>query len=209
MRALTQTTMASLLCLGLVAGCRHAPPPVDGSVRPGGALPALALRRVALATPHAVDELSQSWAADRGAAEAAAGLLRLADMLDAKLLARDAGARRLALEAVVRTVHAGALSERFDQVRAVVDRLYRAAPEAAETRFALAYLRWILLEPTADGLRPRAGTGDILADLHLQLSALAREAPQFDGPDPYDAAWIRRTRDEVAALAQSPSPAGL
>jgi hypothetical protein len=105
-------------------------------------------------------------------------------------------------------VQAGQLSERFEALRGVVDRLYRAAPEAPETRFALAYLRWILVADGEGRVERRSVDESVLLDLHTQLSALVRDTPTFAGPPPFDARWIRQARDAVKAkLGAAPAPA--
>jgi hypothetical protein len=142
----------------------------------------------------------QAIAAVEGAPAAARAWLALAARQDDRSLKDRAGSRRLVIEAVVRTVQAGTLGEQFETLRGVVDRLYRAAPTAAETRFALAYLRWILLSNGEGGLRRGDVDLDVIRDLEQQLATLLREHPDFVGPAEFDAPRLTRELEGVRAL---------
>ncbi len=195
-------------CVAIAGGCEHEAAPVELWQAEGAPTPALSLRAAPLHDPAVLPALWRGLAAVEGDVAAAQVVLTLATRQDDDALRDDAGARRLVIEAVVRLVQSGQLSERFEALRGVVDRLYRAAPEAPETRFALAYLRWILVADGEGRVERRSVEQSVLVDLHTQLSALVRDTPTFDGPPPFDAAWIRQARDAVKAkLAPAEAPA--
>lgn len=199
-------TIAAAVCLA--SGCEHEAAPIEAWQSPEGPTPALSLRAAPLRDPATLPGLWRGLAAVEGDVAAAQLLLTLAGRQDDDALRVDEGARRLVIEAVVRLVQAGQLSERFEALRAVVDRLYRTAPEAPETRFALAYLRWILVADGEGRVERRSVDESVMVDLHSQLAALVRDTPAFDGPPPFDAAWIRRARDAVKAkLGPATAPA--
>lgn len=189
----------------LTSACQHEPAPASAfgpadELPPGLVLPAVELGADARADHATLGELWRSLAAVEGEPAAAAALLTLAARQDDASLKERPGARRLAIEAVVRTVQAGALSQRFEELRGVVDRLYRTAPSAAETRFALAYLRWILVSDGAGGVRRGDVDASVIRDLEQQLSTLLREQPDFRGPAEFDADRLRRELIAVRAL---------
>ena len=135
---------------------------------------------------------------------AAALLLASATTLDDSALRDAAGARRLAIHAIYHTVHSRGLGSGFKQVRQLVDRMYGVAAKAPETRFALAYLRWILLSDGRGGLQLADMTPDVAQDLLAQLEILTRDHPDFDGPGDFDRDRLVAERDAVRALLANP-----
>lgn len=202
--------MAGLLgfcaCAALQLGCEHEPAAKTAFGAPEAAPPGLLLRERTLgagatADHHVLGEMWSTLSTIEGPEAAATALLQLAARQDDASLRDRAGARRLVIEAVVRTVQSGALGDRFEVLRSVVDRLYRAAPTAAETRFALGYLRWILLSDGRGGLRAGSVDASVVQDLIAQFESLLRDHPEFVGPAEFDAARLRRELEGVRALA--------
>lgn len=187
-------------------GCEHEPAAKTAFGAPEATPPGLLLRERSLGADAAADHqvLGEIWttlSTIEGPEPAATALLQLASRQDDASLRDRAGARRLVIEAVVRTVQSGALGDRFEVLRGVVDRLYRAAPTAAETRFALGYLRWILLSDGRGGLRAGGVDASVVQDLIAQFETLLRDHPDFVGPAEFDAARLRRELAGVRALA--------
>ena len=142
-----------------------------------------------------------------GDAAAAMVLLAGATTLDDAALRDAAGARSLVVAAIYHTVHSRGLGTGFKQVRELVDRMYGVAPKAPETRFALAYLRWILLSDGRGGLRMGDMEPEVARDLLTQLEILTRDHPDFDGPGDFDRQRLVTERDAVRALVRNqPAP---
>lgn len=115
-------------------------------------------------------------------------------------LTASPAARRIAVEAVHAAIRAPDFAQRFDAVRLVVDNLHAAAPASPEARFARAYLRLVLLADGQGGLTAAGMERSLVADLHTDLSALVEQNPDFVGPGEFSPAWLRKRRDDVAAL---------
>lgn len=115
-------------------------------------------------------------------------------------LAASPVARRIAVEAVHAAIRSADFAQRFDAVRLVVDNLHAAAPSSPEARFARAYLRLVLLADGQGGLTIAGMDRALVADLHTDLSALVEQNPDFVGPGEFTPAWLKKRRDDVAAL---------
>lgn len=194
-------TLVGLVTLAICGACEHPPTPAtswqsSAVQRPP---PALALRQSELASQMIAD-LYAGLAVLEGGSAAAMLLLAGAATLDDAALRDDAGARRLVVSAIYFTVHSRGLGTGFKQVRTLVDRMYALAPEAPETRFALAYLRWILLSDGKGGLRMADMEAQVAQGLLKQLDILTRDHPQFDGPGDFDRQRLVVERDAVRAL---------
>ncbi len=196
--------VSAFFALSLVvfnAACEHPPPPASPwqSAALQSPPPTLALRHAPLASA-VVDDLHRGLSVLEGASSAAAILLAGASTLDEEALRESAGARTLAIAAIYHTVQARGLGGGFAQVRKLVDRMYAVAPKAPETRFALAYLRWILLSDGSGGLRLDDLETTVARDLLHQLDVLRRVHPTFDGPGVFDRARIITESDAVRVL---------
>ncbi len=191
-----------LLLTALLPACRHAPNHGTAwqSVAVSTPPPPLVLEEASLDAPGVITALHETLVALEGRKSAARLLLGAAVSWNDDALAASAAARRVVIHAVFHAVQAGVLGQQFAQVRDVVDRMVRTAPKAAETRFALAYLRWILVADGAGALKRRGLSEAVLRDLLQNLDALATQHPTFDGPGDFDRARIRRERDAVRAL---------
>jgi hypothetical protein len=198
--AATRGLWAWLLCglLGLATSCEHAAPLSDGWVPAGEQAAPVALAEVPLdaRTIEAVFDAAAQVRRSRAVADA---LLDAAHAMPAEAFADAPGARAMVIASIYRLVQLGAVGERFTTIRDVVDRMTRAAPAAPETRFAAAYLRWILVSDGRGGLRLGRLDPAVGRELAAALEQLAREHPTFDGPGGFDR---RRIRAE-AALARA------
>ena len=192
---------AGLMWLLALVSCEHAAAPVTAwqPAQAQAQAHGLALHAVPLSTPGATVALADALAMVEGDAATPVLLLRLCGQLDDATLGGEAGARQLATLAMVRLVSSGGLSRHFELLRGTVDRLYRLAPEATETHFALAYLRWILVSDGLDGVGAGPHDREVLRELDVQLAALAALGEAFDGPDGHDAAWVRRAQLALAS----------
>lgn len=192
-----------LLCV-LLSACEH--PPAPASPWQSSAIqrppPPLALRQSAL-TRQVLDDLHDGLAVLEGANAAAMLLLAGATTLDDAAMRDAPGARRLVIAAIYHTVNSRGLGSGFKQVRELVDRMYGVAPKAPETRFALAYLRWILLSDGRGGLRLADMETEVARDLLTQLEHLTRDHPEFDGPGDFDRQRLVVERDAVGLLVQN------
>ncbi len=198
--------MAGLTTLG---GCRHAPKPATPwqPVAMKKAPPSLVLMQAPADGAGVIEALHDALAQLEGRKPAARMLLSVAISWDDATLQASAGARRVAISSIYATVQAGVIGEQFKQIRGLVDRMVKHAGKTAETRFALAYLRWILVSDGA-GTLARRGLGDgVLKDLRSNLSALVTEHPTFDGPGDFDRHRIRRELASVTALMAQKSKA--
>lgn len=192
-----------LLAVGLFAalvGCRHSPPPpsVWVPVSAQTAPPPLLLAEVAITNSAALDGLLEGLSLLGGDDELPTILQEAASRMGPDDLERNAGARLLVCHAVYRLVRAPNFADRFPAIRAMVDALHAAAPDAPETRFSRAYLRWVLLADGQGGLAWNGLDPAIVRDLHRDLQVLADQHPEFDGPGAFD---HRRIRIELAAVA--------
>lgn len=190
------------LLLGLGASCAHEPAPASAFRNPSVQAPPseLALREQVFGGGEAVGRLYDSLAALEGPSAAAGLLLEAATGASDEALKTSAGARTICSEAVYRAVQTRSLGDRFERVRALVDRLDRVAPKAPQTLFSLAYLRWLLISDGRGGLRLGDLQPQVARDLQIQLATLAREHPDFDGPGDFDRRRIAGERDAVALL---------
>ncbi len=188
-----------LMAVLALAGCEHAAAPVTAWQPVEAQAHGLALHAVPLSTPGATAALADALAMVEGDAASPVLMLKLCGQLDDATLRGESGARELATMAMVRLVGSGGLSRHFELLRGTVDRLYRLAPEANETRFALAYLRWILVSDGVGGVGAGPHDRDVLRELEVQLAALSALGEAFVGPDGHDAAWVRRTQVALAA----------
>ncbi len=190
--------LAALVLLVGVAGCHHEPPPSSPwqSTLVAGPPPPLVLNVAPVTDSAMLNTFCDALATYEGRALTADILMTSAGRFTVPVLADNAGARLIAAHAVYRAVQAQALSKRFKDIRQLVDNLVKAAPTAAETRFALAYLRWILVTADADfGRRPR--DRGVIEDLVTNLERLSTDYPRFDGPGDFDR---ERIRSELAAM---------
>ena len=207
-RGRTAVALLATLALTCVVGCQHEPKastpwqPVMATTTP----PPLVLSVAEVTSSALLNQFYESLAAYEGEKTCAQMLLTAAVRFDDDVLAADAGARLIAAHAVFRSVQAGALSQSFKEIRGLVDRMVKAAPRAPETRFALAYLRWILVSGDPDfGGKP--DDRDVLRDLHTNLAALADDAPTFDGPGDFDRSRIAAERESVRRRLAVATPA--
>lgn len=201
------TTAAALLALLLSVGCEHEPAPASAFTPVGRPPPALSLHVMAPVDSAAMTRLWGALVAVEGQALAADALLELASRADDDTLRDHEGARRLVIEAIYRVVQSGSLGKQFERLRPIVDRLVRQAPTAPETRFALAYLRWIVLSDGKGGLSERPVNDDISRELGLQLGALVAEHPEFNGPGAFDAQRIAQLHAQIIAMKPAPPQA--
>lgn len=188
--------------LALVAACGHEPAPSSPFQSPAASAPPpdLVLREQAWDSGEVLERFYYTLASLEGPVAAADLLLEAATGHSDEAFKTSAGARALAIHAIYRCVQARTLGERFERVRTLVDRMYRVSPEAAETRFALVYLRWLLLSDGRGGLRLGDLTRTVAVDLQAQLQVLAAEHPEFDGPGDFDRRRIAAERDAVGRL---------
>lgn len=193
---------AVIAALGLV-GCRHEAAVVT-PWRGAEQRPALVLAETSLERREVVDALFESWVQLEGRKGAARTLLAAAVSFDGATLATSGGARDVVAYAIYQVVQAGVLSQRFAQVRDVVDRMVKVAPKTAQTRFALAYLRWILLADGSGQLTRRGMSAGVVTELYKNLDLLVREHSDYDGPGSFTRQRLRRERDAVAKLLAAP-----
>ncbi|MCO4760865.1 MAG: hypothetical protein KC502_05135 [Myxococcales bacterium] len=191
-----------LIAALFLPGCRHAASPASPwqSVAIDAPPPGLVLMQAPADGTNVLRDLHGALAALEGRKSAARLFLGAAVSWDDATLKASPGARKVAIDAIYHSVQAGVLGEQFRQIRDLVDRMVKLAPTAAETHFALAYLRWILL---SDGKKKSARASladDVIRDLHNNLDALVKKYPTFDGPGDFDRQRIRIERDQVALM---------
>lgn len=209
-----QRVAVAALCLGALA-CRHQPEPATVWVSPDQAPPDLALVPVPLTDPAAMERLVESWTLLGADEEGMATLQQTARELPKARLQTDAAARRLVVLAVFRMVRGPGLAERFDAVRGLVDGLQAASPDAPETTFCRAFLRFILLRDDNGQLAAGGLERAVVADLERDLGRLVQDFPAFDGPGDWGrrrlATELPRVRALLAAmpvaLPGAPTPA--
>lgn len=198
--------LAALIVVSLGA-CQHAPPPPTpwSAVSRPSEPPALALRVSQVSDSAMLNAFYEALAAYEGGQFCAETMLTSAQRIDDHSLSTLAGARLVAIHAVYRIVETRSLGKHFPAVRKLVDRLYRAAPQSPETRFATAYLRWILVNAGDGKVAANELDPSVIRDLQASLKALAEKHPNFDGPGAFDAAQIKRTSIAVATLGTAAS----
>jgi hypothetical protein len=201
-RRVVGVAAATLLALG----CAHEPPPAEPWGPAGGVAPPLLLHGelvpvAGAAAAPLVAAVAEALTRSQGERGAALTLLAWAQTLPEASLRQQGGARRLVIEALVRLVGAGALSEGFEGLKALVDRLHRAAPDASETHFALGYLRWILVRDAQGRAAPARVGDDVRRELAAQFARVLALEPEFVGPLGFDAA---RLRAELATISAPP-----
>ena len=199
-----KTALELFLALAWVsmAACSHPPPPASPwtPVTAATAPAPLAMRVATVDNSQLLNDFFDALSAYEGGKFCAEAMLTSASRLPDDALSGDRGSRLLAIAAVYRIVETRALGEHFPAIKTLVDRLHRLAPKSPETRFALAYLRWILVH-AGDG-EVRAGELDraVIVDLAANLKALVKQHPEFDGPGRFDRAQIRRAHLAVQGL---------
>ncbi len=202
----------SVLLTGLAAGCRHQPEPATAWVPAAQSAPVLALAATDLADEAAMGRLIDAYSLTGAEVEGLQVLVQTAKELPKARLQSDAKARRVVALAVYRTVRGANLSERFEAIRALVDALQAASPDAPETVFCRAFLRYVLLQD--DGKRLAAGSLErgIIADLARDLAVLVEQHPTFDGPGDWPrgrlAFELQRVRQLLVSLPAVATPAG-
>lgn len=187
---------------GVLAGCEHDSPPATSfvPVSSGGLAPMIALVEVPIGQGRQLEALLD--ALDRiGAAEnVTESLVGAAKQLGPSELAANPAARLWVLHAIYRLVMSKDFRERFQEVRDLTGQLHAVAPDAAETRFARAYLRWVLLADGTGGLQAKGVERGIVLDLERDLALLVAEHPAFVGPGGFDHARLDTELKSVRAL---------
>jgi len=196
------------VCTGLLmaslVGCRHEPV-VQGPWATGTDKPGLVFAEASLDDRAVIDQLYETWIQLEGRKGAARLLLDAATSFQSDTLRTSKGARDVVVYGIYQVVQAGMLSAQFSEIRSVVDRLVRVAPNSPQARFSLAYLRWILLADATGTLAQRGMSNAVVLDLYRNLDLLVRHHPNFDGPATFDRKRIHRERDAVSELvAQLP-----
>lgn len=202
------STLLTVFAACVCCACSHppAPPSPWSAVSAPTPAPPLAMRVATITDSKLLNDFYDALAAYEGGKFCAESMLTAAARLSDDALKVDQGARLLAVHAVYRIVQNRALGSHFPTIRKLVDRLHRASAKSPETRFALAYLRWILVH-TGDG-QVRANDLDqaVIADLHRNLAALVHEHPKFDGPGEFDRQRIVAAERSVAGLLKDVKP---
>lgn len=204
-------TVWPAIALACLAACAHeAPVPALFSPVAGGSPPPMLLAETSLSASSNLDALLDAFVRAGGEDEALHWLQEAAARLEPAELARNPGARQLAQHAVFRLVRASGVTARFEAIRGIIDTLQVAAPDAPETIFARAFLRWVLLTNGKGVFSRRDLDRSIAVDLARDLRALVERFPHFDGPADFD---HRRLAQELAAteilLAESATPTAL
>jgi hypothetical protein len=127
-------------------------------------------------------------------------LVGAAKQLGPTELAANPAARLWVLQAIYRLVLSKNFRERFQEVRDLTGQLHSAAPDTAETRFARAYLRWILLADGKGGLQANGVERGIVVDLEHDLALLVAQHPDFVGPSGFDHPRLETELKSVRAL---------
>lgn len=198
----------TLLTTTLLACAHEGPPPSPYlPTMQQEAPPPVVLSETPMQGPQAWDALLTSFALLGGDEELLQWLPDAASHLDAQVLARDPSARQLTLQAIYRMVQAPNFTQRFETIRGLVDSLQAAAPQAPETIFARAFLRWVLLTDGQGHLSLHGLERPIAEDLHRDLQTLVQKFAQFQGPGEFDHGRLTR---ELAAtevlLAETATP---
>ncbi len=195
-----------LLFASLANACSHegrAPSPYTPVARLQPAA-AVVLAETQMQDPKNWEHLLDAFVLLGGEDELLQWLPEAAVHLDAQILAKDASARQLTVQAVYRMVQVPNFAKRFATIRALVDGLQAAAPQAPETIFARAYLRWVLLTDGRGHLDLRGLERSIALDLHRDLETLVRKHPQFDGPGDFSHARLERELAAATRLLATP-----
>lgn len=195
-----------ILIPALALACEHRPPPAS-PFGPAGQPPApLVLREVAMPEQAELDILLDGLNA-LGAQQQVTAMLE-AELLraDSLELARGEAARRLVMTAVVRLSHTTDFMEHFGAIRKAVDAMLAVAPDAPETRFCRAYLRWILLADGKGGLRLGELEPHVVRDLGGDLRYLTQRYPNWRGPGEFDPPRIRLELARVDVLLLTALP---
>jgi hypothetical protein len=200
-----------ILTIALLACAHEGPAPSPYlPVTHAEAPPAVVLSETPMIGPKSWDALLSSFALLGGDEELLQWLPDAASHLDAQVLATDPSARQLTVQAIYRMVQAPNFTQRFETIRGLVDSLQAAAPQAPETIFARAFLRWVLLTDGQGHLSLHGLERPIAEDLHRDFKALVERYAQFDGPGEFDHARLLR---ELAAtevlLAETATPTDL
>ncbi len=198
MRQLTRCLAA---CgLAILLACEHRPPPASPFQPAGQPPPPLVLHEVALPPSVELDRLLDGLNAI-GAHQAVWSLLEdFLQSVDGPTLAHNPAARQLVANAVVRVSHAPDFMEHFPDIRKAVDALLAVSPDAPETRFCRAYLRWILLADGQGGLRMGSLEPRVVADLANDFRHLTQTYPNWRGPGEFDPPRLRQELARVEAL---------
>jgi hypothetical protein len=201
--------LAVTLVLAILPACAHEAPepspyvPLLQRQDP----PAVVLSETPMPGSKSWEPLLSSFSLLGGDDELLQWLPEAASHLDAQVLARDPSARQLSLQAIYRMVQAPNFTQRFETIRALVDALQAAAPDAPETIFARAFLRWVLLTDGQGHLALHGMERAIAADLQRDFRTLTEKFAQFDGPGEFDRVRLKR---ELAAtevlLAETSTP---
>lgn len=175
---------------------------------PGQAAPELALAPTNLADDAALLRLVEAYSLTGAEVEGLQVLLQTAKDLPKARLQADPTARRVVALAVYRTVRGANLNERFDAIRTLVDSLQAANPDAPETIFCRAFLRFVLLQDDGQRLQPGSLDRSIVLDLDRDLGALVEKHPKFDGPGDWSHQRILYERQRVQQMLTALPPVG-
>ncbi len=197
---------ALILPLLLLTACEHRPPPATPWVPAGQPPPPLVLHEVPLPPMAELDALFDGLNAIGGHKTVWQALHAFLANVDGATLAANPAARELLANAVVRVSHAPDFMEHFTGIRQAVDALGAVAPDAPETHFCRAYLRWILLADGEGGLRMGELAPRVVQDLAGDLRALTQRYPQWRGPGEFDTARLRLELARVEALLATVPP---
>ncbi|GEM_PF-312785 len=205
----TIANMLAVVAMLMCAACHHEPVPASPftPIAASTAPKPLAMRVADAGDTATLNRLFDALAAYEGEKFVADAMLTAAVRIDDDALQNAAGARVLAAHAVYRTVQARRLGARFADVRQLVDRMFRARPKAPETRFALAYLRWILVADGNGGIHGKGIDRAVVRDLAANLGALATKHKTFDGPGDFDRHRIAREFEAVQRFLTTPTRA--
>ena len=184
----------------LLLACEHRPPAASPFVPAGQTPPAIVLHEAPLPATEALDSLLDGLNAMGAQRAVWTFLVDFLQNVDADALGQNEAARRLAAVAVVRLSHAPDFMEHFAAIRRSVDTLLSVAPDAAETRFSRAYLRWILIADGQGGFRLGELDARVLQDLVTDLRFVTERYPTWRGPGEFDPARMRLELSRVEAF---------
>ncbi len=194
--------MRALIAVALLAvACEHRPPAATPFQPAGQPLSPIVLHEAELPPTEELDVLLDGLNALGAQQQVWTMLVEFLQRVDPRELAQSESARRLVANAVVRTSHAPDFMEHFAAVRQAVDALLQVMPDAAETRFCRAYMRWILLADGHGGLRLGELEPRIVTDLAADLRFVIERYPTWRGPGGFDANRLRVELARVDALA--------
>ncbi len=207
---MTRNCLRVLSFLLLATACAHqAPQPSAWApLAEGGVAPPLLTACTPIGDGKAVEQAFDAAVLLGSEQDLTAWLQVALHHLDPADLAGSPSVRRFALHAVVRLVRSGGFSERFADIRQAVDAMQAAAPDAAETIFARAFLRIVLMTDAGGHLHLGNLERQIGLDLQRDLQHLVQAYPDFDGPGQFDRRAIASLqRQAVVMLAESPTAA--